>query len=90
MLTFEEYVSLDEDLQTQILSFDGVYLELVRTCRNLNVELYSLYTFYDEIFFDKETEEPIYLKPFKSVKSLEPYLGLIDIAEIFGIREEGI
>ena len=89
MLTFEEYVSLEEDLQTQILSFDGIYLELIRSCRNMNVELYSLYNFYVEIFFDETTEEPLYLKAFKKLEYLDPYLDLIDIAEIFGIREEG-
>jgi hypothetical protein len=87
MLTFEEYVSLDDDLQTQILSLDGVYLDLIRSCRNLNAELYSLYNFYVEIFFDRMTEEPLYLKAFKKTKYLEPYLELIDIAEVLGIRE---
>ncbi|MGN6163246.1 MAG: hypothetical protein ACTHOF_01795 [Flavisolibacter sp.] len=82
MLTFEEYSSLDEDLQTQVLSLDGVYLELIRNARNLNVELYALYNFYVEIFFDKNTEEPLYLKPFKKMKYLDPYLVLVDIAEV--------
>ncbi|MGN6401592.1 MAG: hypothetical protein ACTHMD_14145 [Flavisolibacter sp.] len=84
MLTFEEYSSLDEDLQTQVLSLDGVYLELIRNARNLNVELYALYNFYVEIFFDKNTEEPLYLKPFKKMKYLDPYLDLVDIAEVRG------
>lgn len=84
MLTFEEYSSLDEDLQTQVLSLDGVYLELIRNARNLNVELYALYNFYVEIFFDKNTEEPLYLKPFKKMKYLDPYLDLVDIAEVQG------
>ncbi|HEU4633455.1 MAG TPA: hypothetical protein VFS22_05695 [Flavisolibacter sp.] len=90
MLTFEEYISLDNDLQTQVLSLDGVYLELIRSCRNLNVELYSLYNFYVEVFFDRVTEEPLYLKAFKNTRHLNPYLELIDIADVFGIREEGL
>ncbi len=89
MLTFEEFLSLDEDLQIQVLSLDGVDLELKRTCRNLSVELYSLYKFYIEIFFDKMTEEPLYLKAFKKAKYLEPYLQQIDLTEILGIREQG-
>lgn len=89
MLTFEEYISLDNDLQTQVLSLDGVYLELIRSCRNLNVELYSLYHFYVEVFFDRDTEEPLYLKAFKNPRHLNPYLELIDIGDVFGIREEG-
>ena len=84
MLSFEEYLSLDEDLQTQVLSLDGVYLELIRNARNLNVELYALYNFYVEIFFDKNTEEPLYLKPFKKMKYLDPYLELVNIAAVQG------
>jgi hypothetical protein len=90
MLAFEDYLNLEEDLQTQVLSLDGVYLELIRNARNLNVELYALYDFYVEIFFDRETEEPLYLKAFKNVEDLEPYLELVDIAEVLGIREEGL
>jgi hypothetical protein len=87
MLTFSEYIALDKDLQTQVLSLDGVYLELIRSCRNLNVELYSLYHFYVEVFFDKVTEEPLYLKAFNSTRRLNPYLELIDIADVFGISK---
>lgn len=87
MLTFKEFLSLDEDLQTQVLSLDGVYLELIRNCRNLNVELYALYDFYVEIFFDRMTEEPLYLKAFKNLKNLDPYLEGIDITDVLGIRE---
>lgn len=90
MLTFGRFLSLDEDLQIQVLSMDGVDLELKRTCRNLTVELYSLYYFYVEIFFDKLTEEPLYLKAFKKTKYLDPYLEQIDITEVLGIREQGL
>ena len=87
MLTFQEYRFLNEDLQTQILSFDGIYLDLNRTSRQYNVELYALYDFYVEIFFDRLMEEPLYLKPFKGTRFLEPYLERIDIAEVLGISE---
>jgi hypothetical protein len=90
MLTFEDYLDLEEDLQTQVLCLDGVYLELIRNARNLNVELYALYDFYVEIFFDKETEEPLYLKAFQETEGLEPYLELVDIAEVLGIKEDGL
>jgi hypothetical protein len=90
MLTFEEFQTLDEDLQTQVLALDGVYLELIRRVRNLNVELYALFTFYVEVFFNRETEEPLYLKAFNRMQNLDPYLELIDIGGVLGIREEGI
>gem|GEM_PF-3625498 len=40
-------VSLDEEWQTQIVS-PWLYLDLIRTSRNLNVELYALYSLYVE------------------------------------------
>lgn len=89
MLTFEEYRQLEEDFQTQILSMDGVYLGLIRATRNRNVELYALYNFYVEIFFERETEEPLYLKPFRKMTCLDPYLELVDIDGLLNIREEG-
>jgi len=81
-------VSLDEEWQTQIVS-PWLYLNLIRTSHNLNVELYALYRFYVEIFFDKTTEEPLYLKAFQNISFLEPYLKLIEIPEVLGIREQG-
>jgi hypothetical protein len=90
MLTFEEFQTLDEDLQTQVLAMDGVYLELIRKVRSLNVELYALFNFYVEVFFNRETEEPLYLKAFNRMQNLDPYLELIDIGGVLGIREEGI
>lgn len=83
MLTFEEYMVLDEDLQTQVLSLDGVFLDLIRGTRNVNIELYALYSFYVEIFFDKTTEEPLYIKPFHNLDILEPYLEMVEIGGAF-------
>jgi hypothetical protein len=89
MINYQEYLALHEDLQTQLLSVDGICLDLVRSCRNINVELYSLYQFYVEIFFDKATEEPLYLKAFNKMELLDPYLDQVDIAELKEIREGG-
>jgi hypothetical protein len=89
MLTYQKYLSLDEELQTQILSIDGIYLGLSRNLHNYKVELYSLYNFYVEIFFNQLTEEPLYLKPFKTTRKLDPYLKKINIDGILGSIREG-
>ena len=89
MLTYTEFQSLNEDMQTQLLSLDGVYLDLNRSKGKYHIELYALYSFYVEIFFDRLTEEPLYLKAFRKMKSLDLYLEMIDIGEIRRIREEG-
>jgi hypothetical protein len=89
MLTYHEFQALNEDMQTQLLSLDGVYLDLNRSKGRYHIELYALYNFYVEIFFERSTEEPMYLKAFQKMKSLDPYLEMIDIGEILRIREEG-
>ena len=89
MLTYTEFQSLNEDMQTQLLSLDGVFLDLNRSRGKYHIELYALYSFYVEIFFDRLTEEPLYLKAFRKMKNLDLYLEMVDIGEILRIREEG-
>lgn len=79
MISFSEYKCLEQSKQAEILWMEGVYLELVRRTRKMNIELYSLNDFYVEIFFDRITEEPLFLKSFKNISSLDAYLSLIDI-----------
>jgi hypothetical protein len=82
MLTCEEYQSLDELLQAQLLWVDGVFL-ISRKTEKLYVELFSLYDFYVEIFFDQQTDDPIYIKAFDHTNYLDIYLPQIDIDDIF-------
>ena len=89
MISFKAYRSLSIEKQAQILWEDGVYLELIRHTSKLNIELYALNDFYVEIYFDKSTEEPQSLKPFKKLKGLEPYLSLINIQSALEIRNDG-
>ncbi len=89
MLNFKEYQILDEDMQTQLLSLDGVSLKLFCIESNSRRELYSLYNFYVEIIFDGKTDEPLYLNPFENTLHLEKYLEQIDVAELLGIGEKG-
>lgn len=86
MISFKAYGSLKQDVQAQLLWSNGVYLELVRCLPRMNVELYSLYGFYVEIYFDKKTEEPLYMKAFEKMKYLEPYFQLIDIESLFQVK----
>jgi hypothetical protein len=74
---------LSQDMQAEILLQFGVYTELIRYTSQLNIELYTLYDFYVEIYFDKVTEDPIFLRPFNLVSELEPYWQLIEIDSLF-------
>lgn len=75
------YRLLDEALQAQLLWIDGTFL-MARKTEKLKVELFSLYGFYAEIFFDEE-DEPLFIKPFEDVNGLQPYLKFINIDELF-------
>ena len=70
---------LDENLQAQILWLDGVFL-MARKSEKTNIELFSLYNFYAEVFF--EGDEPLFIKVFNDVVYLDVYLKMIDINSV--------
>jgi hypothetical protein len=89
MISIREYRSLTQDVQAHLLWLDGVNLDMVNHTALVDIELYSLYDFYVEIVYDHETEEPIFLNPFKQVKKLDPYLKMISIEPLLEIRGDG-
>jgi len=81
MFNCERYKLLDENLQTQLLWFDGVFL-MARKTKKLKAELYCIYGFYVEVFLDEENE-PLFINAFEDVKGLKPYLKMIKIDGLF-------
>lgn len=86
MVAFETYKTLRQDLQAELLWEYGVYMELIREIPDSNIELYSLFNFYVEIYFDKETDDPLFLRAFAGTNGLEPYLPFIEIESLFEIN----
>ena len=86
MIHFKKYKSLPQSEQADILLGHGVYLEMIRQTSKLEVELYALEGFYVEVYFDRKSEEPLFLKAFKNMKYLEPYLTIIDIDHLFKVK----
>jgi hypothetical protein len=86
MISFKKYKSLPQSEQADILLEQGVFLEMIRQTSKLEVELYALEGFYVEVFFDRKTDEPLYLKAFRNLKLLEPYLIIIDIDHLFKVK----
>lgn len=80
MFSCEDFRFLDENLQAQILWFDGVFL-IARETPKVRIELFSLYNFYVEVFF--ESDEPVFMKAFKDTSFLDTYLKLINIDSIY-------
>jgi acid phosphatase class B len=68
---------MDADNQKRVL-WDGVYLG-VRFEDDDTIQLYSLGTFYVEVYYSPTSNEILRVQPFKSIKALEPYLTQITI-----------
>jgi hypothetical protein len=76
MFNCENYKLLDETLQAQLLWIDGVFL-MARETEKLKAELFSLYGFYVEVFFD-EGDDPLFIRSFENISGLQHYLKLIN------------
>ena len=87
MFTCEEYKTLEELLQAQLLKIDGIHL-MGRKTERLNVKLFILYNFYVEIFFFKENDQSLYIKSFENVDYLNLYFNQIKIDNVFeGVKD---
>lgn len=75
MFDSESFRILDESLQLPLLWIDGVFL-MGRDTEKLRVELFSLYGFYVEAFFD-EADEFLLVKPFEETGGLHHYLKML-------------
>ena len=88
MITLKDFQSLAEGRQIEMLFMQGQNLEINRTSARHIVQLYSLHSFYVEIYFDPETEEPFHLKSFNCMRHLDLYLKSIDIADILASQKD--
>jgi len=89
MISFNEYQSLGQTRKAGILFSHGVDMELVRETPRLKIELFSLFDFYVEIFYDRFTDDPLFLQAFGHSEGLDPYLQLINIDGAFEIKNDG-
>jgi len=87
MISYKQYKNLPQTEQADVLLERGVYLEMIRQTSRMEVELYALEGFYVEVYFDRKTEEPLFIKAFKDMKYLEPYLTIIDIDHLVGVNK---
>jgi len=87
MINYKQYKNLPQTEQADVLLERGVYLEMIRQTSKMEVELYALEGFYVEVFFDRRTEEPLFIKAFRDMKYLEPYLTIIDIDQLVGVNK---
>jgi hypothetical protein len=86
VLDYLQYKSLQQNEQVDLLLGDGVYLDLNRYTSSSYIELYALEDFYVEVYFERTTEEPMFLRPFTDLRQLDPYLAGISVEQLFQLR----
>jgi hypothetical protein len=75
MLSLEEFNALSQFDQAEAI-WNGIFLA-DREENGLVVRLYSLDTFYGEVFYDAHTNKVLRLKAFNTTSQLVPYLAHI-------------
>jgi hypothetical protein len=75
MLSLKEFNALDQHDQAAAI-WNGTFLA-DREENGLVVRLYSLGTFYGEVFYDAHTNKILRLKAFDTTSQLTPYLAHI-------------
>ena len=80
-MTIHHYKNLDAAGKLSYLEHYGVFLELTRYYKNVEVVLYSLKNFYVEVFMTPYNEI-LNISCFKNMQKLDVYLSQINISEI--------
>src|SRR4051812_25978961 len=89
MLSFSLYQAMGQGRKAGVLFSRGVWLGLVRQTPRLKIELYALMDFYVEIFYDRFTEDPLFLQAFQNMDGLDPYLPQVNIKDSFDFENGG-
>ncbi|MDQ3551464.1 MAG: hypothetical protein M3413_08040 [Bacteroidota bacterium] len=80
-MTLHHFKNLDSSSKLSYLEHYGVFLDLSRYYKNVEVVLYSLKNFYVEVFVTPN-DEIINISCFKNMQRLNAYLPQVNISEI--------
>lgn len=75
VLTLYQYNLLSETERPALLWEDGVFLDLSRREDGFKILLYSLYSFYVEVWYSQEDNEIARLRSFSSTTPLDVYFN---------------
>ncbi|HYO20901.1 MAG TPA: hypothetical protein VER36_00765 [Flavisolibacter sp.] len=89
MYSFHQYKKFCSERQIALLNRDGVPLDLACTSQSDEVVLFAYNDFYVELGVATHSDEIVFIRCFRSVKKLEPYLRQIDIDEITALLMPG-
>lgn len=75
MLTLYDFNGMDKNTQAEAVFSEGVYVD-DRDEDGLKVQLYRLYSFYVEVYYNPEENKITRYRSFKSPAQLAPYVKL--------------
>jgi hypothetical protein len=78
-LNLLEFIALPVSNQQRYVAKNCVYLSYRNQSETVWVYLYCGGRFFIEVWYDEEQSEIVRLRPFTSLKLLEPYLQQIDV-----------
>lgn len=73
-----EYNSLEDDQKATLLWDQGIFL-MNRVDEKYSYNLYSLFDFFVEVWYDSKNNSIEKFRTFKTLEALEPYLDRIDL-----------
>ena len=81
-MTLYKFNVLTENEKTAIVWSKGDFV-IERKENNFNILLYQVQSFYVEVFYSGNKNKISRLRSFSSTDQLKPYLGKIDVLELF-------
>ncbi len=80
-MRFEDFCQQDSPNRSASIKEHGLFLAM-RTKYDYNIALYHMGDFFAEIWFSSDTDKIILVKGFKRAHYLEPYLAMIELANM--------
>ena len=77
-MTLYEYNLLDPDTKSQVLWDKGTFI-MTRIENPYRINLYSLFDFFAEAWYNDDANSIDKIRTFKSINALEPYLSKIKL-----------
>ena len=77
MLTIYDFNGMDDAGKGNAVFREGTFIDN-RNEAGFKVQLYRVYSFYVEIFYDAMANEIVRYRSFKSISQLAPYIRLAD------------
>lgn len=82
-LSLHQFAALSEDEKIAHLEEAGVYLEVYKEASGYRIALFSLYSFYAEVWLYKKRDRIDRINTFTSYRRLSHYLDQVNIDPVY-------